>query len=161
MECMAKQQAFISLKDHKENFQNNQTCRLINPAKSEMGLVSKKILEKINAKMRSLTSLNQWKNTASVVNWFNNIPNKANSVFIVFVIESFYPSISEELLKMSINYAKQFINIPERDIDIIMHSRKSVLFHQDATSVKKGDSGTFDVTMGNYDGAEVCKLVGL
>ena len=61
MECMAKQQAFISLKDHKENFQNNPTCRLINPAKSEMGLVSKKILEKINAKIGSLTSLNQWK----------------------------------------------------------------------------------------------------
>ena len=87
MECMAKQQAFISLKDHKENFQNHPTCRLINPAKSEMGLVSKKILQKINAKIGSLTSLNQWKNTASVINWFNNIPNKANSVFIVFDTE--------------------------------------------------------------------------
>ena len=91
MESMAKQQAFISLKDHKENFQNNPTCRLINPTKSEMGLVSKKILEKINAKIRSLTSLSQCKNTASVINWFNNIPNRANSVFIVFDIESFLP----------------------------------------------------------------------
>ena len=27
-ECIAKQQAFISLKDHKENFANNPTCRL-------------------------------------------------------------------------------------------------------------------------------------
>ena len=112
-----------------------------------MGVVSKKILKKINAKIGSLTSLNQWKNTASVINWFNNIPNKANSVFIVFDIESFYPSISEDLLKVSINYAKQFINIPERDIDIIMHSRKSLLFLQDAARVKKGDSGLFDVTM--------------
>ena len=101
------------------------------------------------------------KNTASVINWFNNIPNKANSVFIVFDIESFYPSISEVLLKISINYAKQFFNIPERDIDIIMHSRKSLLFHQGAAWVKKGDSGLFDVTMGSYDGAEVCELVGL
>ena len=100
MECMAKRQAFISLKGHKENFQNNPACRLINPAKSEMGLVGKKILEKINAKIRSLTSLNQWKTTASVIKWFNNIPNKANSVFRVFDIESFHPSISEELLKM-------------------------------------------------------------
>ena len=126
-----------------------------------MELVSKKILERINAKIRSLTSLNQSKNTASVINWFNNKQNKANNVFIVFDIESFYLSISEELLKMSINYAKQFINIPERDIDIIMHSRKSLLFHQDAAWVKKGDSGLFDVTMGSYDGAEVCELVGL
>ena len=41
MECMAKQQAFIALKDHEENFKNKPTCRLINPAKSEIGLVRK------------------------------------------------------------------------------------------------------------------------
>ena len=62
---------------------------------------------------------------------------------------------------MSINYAKQFTNIPERDIDLIMHSRKSLLFHQDAAWVKQGVSGFFDVIMGSYDGAEVCELVGL
>lgn len=28
--------AFINLKDHKENFQNNPTCRLGNPIKSEI-----------------------------------------------------------------------------------------------------------------------------
>ena len=61
MECLAKQQAFITLKDHKENFKNNPTCRLINPAKSEMGLVSKQILERIITEMRSTTLLNQWK----------------------------------------------------------------------------------------------------
>ena len=41
-ECIAPQQAFITLKDHKENFANNPTCRLMNPAKSELGIVSKK-----------------------------------------------------------------------------------------------------------------------
>ncbi len=35
---------FISLKDHKENFENNPKCRLINPAKSESGKLSKIIL---------------------------------------------------------------------------------------------------------------------
>ena len=30
----AKREAFITLKDHKPNFANNPTCRLINPAKS-------------------------------------------------------------------------------------------------------------------------------
>ena len=34
-ERIAKRQAFISLHDHIENFANNPTCRLINPAKSE------------------------------------------------------------------------------------------------------------------------------
>ena len=42
-----------------------------------------------------------------------------------------------------------------------MHSRKSLLFHQDPAWVKKGDSRLFDVTMGSYNGAEVCELVGL
>ena len=33
-ERMAKQQAFITLKDHKDNFANHPTCRLINSVKS-------------------------------------------------------------------------------------------------------------------------------
>ena len=37
---------FITLKDHKENFVNHPTTRLINPAKNEIG--SKSILDKIN-----------------------------------------------------------------------------------------------------------------
>ena len=41
VECMAKSEAFISLKDHKEDFNINPKCRLINPAKSEIGKVSK------------------------------------------------------------------------------------------------------------------------
>ena len=36
---------FITLKDHKDNFQNNPTTRLINPAKNELGRISKSILE--------------------------------------------------------------------------------------------------------------------
>ena len=42
-----KREAFISIKDHKDNFQNNTKCRLINPAKSDLGKVSKKILTRI------------------------------------------------------------------------------------------------------------------
>ena len=34
IEKMKKREAFISLKDHKENFENNPKCRLINPAKA-------------------------------------------------------------------------------------------------------------------------------
>ena len=39
---------FFTLKDHKENFQNNPTVRLINPAKNEIGRISKVILDKID-----------------------------------------------------------------------------------------------------------------
>ena len=55
MKCMAKQQAFITLKNHKENFKNKPTCRLIYPPKSEIGQVNKKILQKINTNTRNLT----------------------------------------------------------------------------------------------------------
>ena len=40
----AQREAFITLKDHKPNFQNNPSCRLINPSKSEIRKISKNIL---------------------------------------------------------------------------------------------------------------------
>ena len=46
-------------------------------------------------------------------------------------------------------------------LDVIFHSRKSLLYHNDDPWVKKDTSVEFDVTMGSYDGAEVCVIVGL
>ena len=40
-----------------------------------------------------------------------------------------------------------------------MHACKSLLFHNNTTWVK--NTGTFDITMGSYHGAEACELVGL
>ena len=59
IECMKKREAFISLKDHKENFENNPKCRLINPAKSDSRKISKSILDKINTKLRPILNANQ------------------------------------------------------------------------------------------------------
>ena len=42
----------------------------------------------------------------------------------------------------------------------IWHSRKSLLFSDSSTWTKK-DGKVFDVTMGSFDGAEICELVGL
>ena len=42
-----------------------------------------------------------------------------------------------------------------------MHSRKSLLFDNMEPWVKRENKHMFDVTMGSYDGAEVCELVGL
>ena len=44
---------------------------------------------------------------------------------------------------------------------MMMHVRKSLLFANDKAWVKKSGDSSFDVTMGCYDGAEVCELVGL
>ena len=129
VECMAKTEAFVTLKDHKEDFNSNPKCRLINPAKSEIGKVSKRIIEKINEEVKSLSNVNQWKNTKNVTAWFQDIENKKNCSFTQFDIEEFYPSISKDLLLNSIEYAKQFTSIKQSDIDIVMHARKSILFN--------------------------------
>ena len=44
MDINGKNTCFITLKDHKENFLNNPTVRLINPAKRGLGRISKAIL---------------------------------------------------------------------------------------------------------------------
>ena len=38
---------FITIKDHKPNFQNNPSCRLINPYKPEIGKISQQITAEI------------------------------------------------------------------------------------------------------------------
>ena len=44
VDCLAKSNAFISLKDHKPNFSSHPKCRLINPAKSEIGEISENFI---------------------------------------------------------------------------------------------------------------------
>ena len=152
-------QCFVTLKDHKDNFENNPKTRLINPAKNEIGRISKVILDKINKLLKQKLGVNQWKNTASVLNWFKAIRDKQSHTFVVFDVKDFYPSISESLLKEAINFAKSHVNISKNDEDTILHARKSLLFDKTHVWIKK-EGGLFDVTMGAYDGAEICELVG-
>ena len=50
------EESFITLKDHKENFQNNLKCWLINPAKSEIEIVNKYYIDQINKSIREKLS---------------------------------------------------------------------------------------------------------
>ena len=99
-------------------------------------------------------------NTESVINWFKSIPNKHLYKFLMFDIKDFYPSIKEKLLWEAIRFAKLYISITNKDIEAIFHARKSLLYYNDEPWVKKGESN-FDVSMGAYDGAEVCELIGI
>ena len=56
MDINRKKTCFITLKDQKENFLNNSTVRLLNPAKNELGRISKAILD--NSQQGLCTSLN-------------------------------------------------------------------------------------------------------
>ena len=53
IEKLAKKEAFITLKDHKPNLQDHPSCRLINPSKPEIGVISKHILDEINTSIIS------------------------------------------------------------------------------------------------------------
>ena len=64
------------LKDHKPNFQNNPTCRFINRSKSEIGKISKQILDRIDRKVIKSIGHNQWKKTEAVLKWSQNFPTK-------------------------------------------------------------------------------------
>ena len=49
---------FITLKYHKTNFENNATATLINPAKNEIGRISKVIFKNINKEYKITYSYN-------------------------------------------------------------------------------------------------------
>ena len=78
-----------------------------------------------------------------------------------FGIEEFYPSISKELFLKAVTYAKTLVNISDEEINIIMHSRKSLLFSNTYIWINKNEDTDLDMTMGSFDGAELCELVGL
>ena len=103
---MAKRSAFITLEGHKENFDSKSQMPPYQPSKSELGKISKVILDDIYSKIRSTLNLNQWKNKQSIINWFEAISDKPNYRFLSFDIIEFYPSISEQLLDNSISWAK-------------------------------------------------------
>ena len=62
-----EQTADITFKDHRPNFANNIKCKLINPAKSNLGKISKQILQKINHKILQSTGVLQWRGTPAVI----------------------------------------------------------------------------------------------
>ena len=59
------------------------------------------------------------------------------------------------MLKKLIDFARSIIVIEEKITNVIKHARKLLLFQCGDAWVKK------DVTMGSYDRAKVCELVGL
>ena len=151
---------FFTLKDHKSDFTANPSVRIINPTKPEIGRISKKILERIVCEVKMITKLKQWKNSVSVIDWFKQIPDKKNKTFIQIDIESYYPSITPEILTRVLDWASNYITISQEEREIIMKSKESFLFIGETPWVKKGNSN-FDIGMGAWDGAESTDLVGL
>ena len=162
MDKFTTQPGFVTIKDHKPGFPGRVSCRLLNPAKSSVGKIAKVILEEINTKIREKLSLRQWKSTNDCLKWFNEINDKPNLCFLKFDVESFYSSISKDLLSKALQFACKHTFLSKEDQDTITHSCSSFLFCEGSPWSKKNTHGDlFDVTMGSYSGAEICELIGL
>ena len=123
---MAKQECFITLKDHREDYRTNPKYCLLNPTKSQLDKTSKQILQKINKTLKSKLNLNQWQNYREVIEWFKNIQQKSSHTFTVFNIQEFYPSIKEKL-KDGLVFAQKYVEIKQKELDLIFPAHKSLL----------------------------------
>ena len=94
------------------------------------------------------------------IDWFRKIKDKKRSTFVQFDIIEFCPSITKELLVRSLNHAREYTDITEEEIEIILASKKSVLSDSRRCWVKC-HVDSFDVPMGAYDSAQVADLVGI
>ena len=91
---------------------------------------------------------NLWKKF-DTVDWFRNIREKKSITFAQFDIIDFYPSISKKLLLNSLSQTRNHKDITDKEIDIILVCRKSIL--TDNNSQVKSYIDNFDVTMGSFD----------
>ena len=156
----AKRDSFVTLKDHKPGFRSNPQCRLLNPTKPELGKASKKILDKINSGLREKTKLRQWRRTKEARDWFIGLRQKHTLTFVKFDVEAMYPSISEELLAKSLEWAGTLVEVTGEQVETINATKKALLYSEGQPWTKRGEKN-FDVPMGSFDGAEVCETVGL
>lgn len=93
--------------------------------------------DKINEKIVASTPKAQERNTNFVLDWHNKIQDKEHVSFMHFEFERYYPSITEELLSKVVRFAKNVLGIPHDDISIIMQWRKTLIFNEQMSWVKK------------------------
>ena len=67
MERHSESNAFLTIKDHRPEFPNTMKFRIINSASNNSGKVSKRVLDKINTKCGTASSVNQWRSTQDVL----------------------------------------------------------------------------------------------
>ena len=89
-------------------------------------MYEKKWMQRIKSKILSSPKYNLWK-TLDTIDWFKNIKNKKRYTFTLFDIIEFYPSITRELLLNSLNHAREYTDITNKEIGIILACRKSII----------------------------------
>ena len=75
-----------------------------------------------------------------------------------FDIKDLYPFFTEALLLEAMQFTKDHVLIKRKDVEVIFHVGKSVLYN-DRVSLEKKEDNNLDDTMAAYDGAEVYELI--
>ena len=99
----------------------------------------------MNTNLVNFLKVSQWKDTDSIINWFNAIKDKSQCCFIQLDIVEFYPSITESILDTAISFAKQHTDISNENLRIIKHCHKSLLYNNQEPWEKKSTGSCFDV----------------
>ena len=160
LEVVRKVDTYLLLKDHKDSFYREKQCRLINPTKNQLGIVSKKILDVINAKARSCLKVNQLRSTQDAIDWYNQIEDKKTKTLLKADIKEFYPSINEKVIKNALQYMKsKGIVVSDEEEEYILKAKVQIASSLNINWVKK--KSPFDNSMGANDSCELCELVGL
>ena len=81
-----------------------------------MGIVSKKDLKNIIAKVNNYANFNQQTNNITFIYWFKTILNKRKYRSTKLDIAKFYPSITEDLLDKSNNFTTYVTSTYEKVI---------------------------------------------
>ena len=107
---LPKQQCYITLKDHKKDFASNPKTRLINQSYSDLGQISKCIVDKINTILRKSNKYLQLRTSQEVINWYKTLWKHK---FMKLDTVEFYPSILEKQLKNALTFANESTEITE------------------------------------------------
>ena len=127
--------------------------------KTNIGKISKIILDEANATIRNTMNLNQWTSTNDVTVWFNELERNKHLRFMQLDIVEFYPSIGHKVFNDALKFASTIHKFSQIEMDALNNARLSLLHHNNDIWQKK--TGLFDTTMGAFDGAEVAELIGL
>ena len=161
IEGMALKPSFLTIKDHKENFPAQVSYRLISPTNSNLGAITKIMIQSLNLRIKETLGLNLCRSTKEAIDWFTGLKQKKKMVFLKFDIESYFPSISKSLLLQAFDFVRGFDFLSKFEAELILHCRRSVVVGNKGEIWLKTEDEKFYVTMGSKDSAEISELVGL
>ena len=72
-----------------------------------------------------------------ILTWFNSLKDKYLIKFVMFDMKDIYPSITQYLLKKTLNFVNEYINILKFDIDVVHCTRESLLFKATITELRR------------------------